>query len=93
MWAHNDPVFRKLKLQQIKDLYRLKVLKFYYSLYYGLFPSCFNCYIDVLNENMPSRYEFQPSARPKFDCLEDEHIYRIMFSISDNETCKLHTYK
>ena len=50
--AHSEPLLKELELLKIEDLYKLKILKFYYSLSYGLLPSYFNCYLDVLNVNM-----------------------------------------
>ena len=55
--AHSEPLFKELELLKIVDLYKLKIVKFYYNLSYGLLPSYFNCYIDVLNVNTPCGYE------------------------------------
>ena len=63
--AHSEPLFKEFELLKIEDLYKLKILKFYYNLSYGLLPSYFNCYIDVLNVNTPCEFELRESARPK----------------------------
>ena len=63
--AHSEPLFKELDLLKIEDLYKLKILKFYYNLSYGLLPSYFDCYLDVLNVNTPCGYELRQSARPK----------------------------
>ena len=63
--AHSEPLFKELELLKIEDLYKLKILKFYYNLSYGLLPSYFDCYLDVLNVNTPCGYELRQSARPK----------------------------
>ena len=55
--AHSEPLFKELELLKIEDLYKLKILKFYYNLSYGLLPSYFDCYLDVLNVNTPCGYE------------------------------------
>ena len=34
--AHSEPLFKELELLKIEDLYKLKILKFYYNLSYGL---------------------------------------------------------
>ena len=47
--AHSEPLFKELELLKIEDLYNLKILKLYYNLSYGLLPSYFDCYLDVLN--------------------------------------------
>ena len=54
--AHREPLFKELELLKIEDLYELKILKCYYNLSYGLLPSYFNCYLDVLNVNTPCVY-------------------------------------
>ena len=38
--AHSEPLFKELELLKIEDLYKLKILKFYYNLSYGM-PNCF----------------------------------------------------
>ena len=63
--AHSEPLFKELELLKIEDLYTLKIFTFYYNLSYGLLPSYFNCYIDVLNVNTSCEYELRQSARPK----------------------------
>ena len=63
--AHCEPLFKELELLKIEDLYKLRILKFYYNLSYGLLPSYFDCYLDVLNVNTPCGYELRQSARPK----------------------------
>ena len=55
--AHSEPLFKELEILKIKDLYKLKIFKLYYNLSYGLLPSYFNCYLDVLNVNTPCGYE------------------------------------
>ena len=34
--AHSEPLFKEFELLKIEDLYKLKILKFYYNLCYGL---------------------------------------------------------
>ena len=63
--AHIEPLFKELELLKIEDLNKLKILQFYYNLSYVLLLSYFNCYLDVLNVNMPCGYELRQSARPK----------------------------
>ena len=70
--AHSEPLFKELELLKIEDLYKLKILKFYYNLSYGLLPSNFNCYLDVLNVNTPCGYEQRRARDPKLDCLEQD---------------------
>ena len=60
--AHSEPLFKELELLKIEDLYKLKILKFYYNLSYGLLPSYFNCYLDVLNVSTPCGYELRQST-------------------------------
>ena len=48
--AHTDPLFRQLNVLKIKDMFKVKSLKFYYKLSYGLLPKYFNSYIHKLEE-------------------------------------------
>ena len=63
--ARSEPLFEELDFLKIEDLYKLKILKFYYNLSYGLLPSYFNCYLDVLNVKTPCGFELRQSARHK----------------------------
>ena len=52
--AHTDPLFKQLNVLKIKDMFKVKILKFYYKLSYGLLPKYFNSYIHKLEEE-PAR--------------------------------------
>ena len=52
--AHTDPLFNQLNVLKIKDMFKVKILKFYYKLSYGLLPKYFNSYIHKLEEE-PAR--------------------------------------
>ena len=52
--AHTTHLLVKHCLLYVRDMYKLKSLKFYYKLSYGLIPPCFNYYIEV-NEQKPVR--------------------------------------
>ena len=60
--AHSKPLFKTLKLLKIEDLYKLKLMKFYYNLSYNLLPSYFNCYLEVINNAFPYQYELRQIA-------------------------------
>ena len=47
--AHNEPLFKTLKLFKTEDIYKLKLMKFYYNLSYNLLPLYFNYYLEVIN--------------------------------------------
>ena len=47
--AHTNPLFCQLNLLKIKDIFKLRLLKFYYKLTCDLLPSYFNTYLDVIN--------------------------------------------
>ena len=51
--AHTNPPFCQLNLLKIKDIFKLKLLKFYYKLTCDLLPSYFNTYLDVINRAPP----------------------------------------
>ena len=64
--AHSEPLFKTLKLLKIEDLYKQKLMKFYYNcnLSYNLLPSYFNYYLEVINNAFPCQYELRQIARP-----------------------------
>ena len=51
MRVHSDPLFKNLKIMKIHDLYKLKLLKFYYKYLNNLLPSYFN---NFLQTNLPT---------------------------------------
>ncbi len=44
--AHTDPLFKKLSLLKVADIYDLNVLKFYYKYHHQLLPAYFNNILD-----------------------------------------------
>ena len=61
--AHSEPLFKTLKLLKIEDLYKLKLMKFYYNLSYNLLPSYCNYYLEVINNAFPCQYELRQIDR------------------------------
>ena len=62
--AHCEPLFKTIKLLEIEDVYKLKLMKFYYNLSYNLLPSYFNYYLEVINNAFPCRFELRQIAGP-----------------------------
>ena len=62
--AHSEPLFKTLNLLKIEDIYKLKLLKFYYNLSYNLIPSYFKYYLEVINNAFPCQYELRQIAGP-----------------------------
>ena len=52
--AHTTPLFIELGLLKVQDMFKLKLLKFYYKLSYDLVPSYFQTYREVI-ERGPTR--------------------------------------
>ena len=52
--AHTTPFFIELGLLKVQDMFKLKLLKFYYKLSYDLVPSYFQTYREVI-EREPTR--------------------------------------
>ena len=44
--AHTEPLFIQLGLLKVQDIYKLRLLKFYYKLCYGTLPYYFNYYFN-----------------------------------------------
>ena len=83
--AHSEPIFKTLKLLKIYDLYMLKRMKFYYNLSYNLLPSYFNCYLEVIDVDLPCQYALRQTARPlirpemtRFVSTELSVLYQLM---------------
>ena len=39
-------------------------MKFYYNLSYNLLPSYFNCYLEVIDDDLPCQYAHRQTAHP-----------------------------
>ena len=48
--SHTTPLLIKHGLLNVRDMYKLKLLKFYYKLSYDLLPPYFNYYIEVIEQ-------------------------------------------
>ena len=44
---------KRLQLLKIVDIFKLRVLKFYYNLYNGLLPAYFNVFLDFITREPP----------------------------------------
>ena len=62
--GYSEPLFKTLRLLKIEDVYKLKLMRFYYNLSYNLLPSYFNYNLGVINNAFPCQYELQQIARP-----------------------------
>ena len=60
--AHSESLFKTLKLSKIEDVYKLKIMKFYYNVSYNLLSSYFNYYLKMINNDFPYPYEAQQIA-------------------------------
>ena len=61
--AHTDPIFKKLKILQIDDLYNLSLLKFYYKFKKGTLPRYFHNIVYFHEHSYPTRYIEDPAHR------------------------------
>ena len=57
--AHTTPLLIKHGLLNVRDMYKLKLLKFYYKLSYDLLPPYFNNYIDIIEQKPARDLRFQ----------------------------------
>ena len=57
--AHTTPLLIKHGLLNVRDMYKLKLLKFYYNLSYDLLPPYFNKYIKIIEQKPASDLRFQ----------------------------------
>ena len=68
--AHTNPLFKRLQLLKIVDIFKLRVLKFYYNLYNGLLPVYFNVFLDIITREplrvLRNPLIYQPVLRTKY---------------------------
>ena len=57
--AHTSPLLIKHGLLNVRDMYKLKLLKFYYKLSYDLLPPYFNKYIKIIEQKPARDLRFQ----------------------------------
>ena len=62
--AHTTPLFIELGLLKVQDMFKLNLLKFYDKLFYGLLPSYFQTYREVI-EREPTRDLRQHCIHPR----------------------------
>lgn len=78
--AHSDPLFIKLKLLKIHDIYKLSLLKFYFKYEKGLLPNYFNGMFDTIypSHDYPTRISEQPvTARSKTETAKNSIRYSL----------------
>ena len=63
--AHSEPLLKELNLLKVKDLFELKVLKFFFKLYHNTLPPYFNSYRSHL-EKIVTPYTLGPHPLPVF---------------------------
>ena len=104
--AHTNPLFKRLQLLKIVDIFKLRVLKFYYNLYNGLLPAYFNVFLDCITREPPRVLRnpliHQPVLRTKYaECNLLFQLIKVINSLK-NDPCdtilkkvhlRTHTYK
>ena len=104
--AHTNPLFKRLQLLKIVDIFKLRVLKFYYNLYNGLLPVYFNVFLDIITREplrvLRNPLIHQPVLRTKYaECNLLFQLINVINSLK-NDPCdtilkkvhlRTHTYK
>ena len=67
--AHTTPLFIELCLLKVQDMFKLKLLKFYYKLSYDLLPSYFQTYREVIDR--------EPTCDLRQHCIHPPLIKRV----------------
>ena len=83
--AHTTPLLIKHGLLNVGDMYKLKLLKFYYKLSYDLLPPYFNNYIEII-EQKPARdlsYQYI-HARVYAECSPLFQLIKLINSLKNN---------
>ena len=87
--VHTTPLFIELGLLKVQDMFKLKLLKFYYKLSYDLVPSYFQTYREVI-EREPTRDLRQHCIHPLLITRCTRGV-RVVFSVtrmrSNNSAC------
>ena len=63
--AHTTPLLIKHGLLNVRTMFKLKLLKFYYKLSYNLLPPYFNNYIDIIEQKPARDLRFTFSVHPR----------------------------
>ena len=63
--AHTEPLFIQLGVLKVQDIFKLRLLKFYYKLCYGTLPQYFNHHREII-ERQPARPLRQHLIHPPF---------------------------
>ena len=104
--AHTNPLFKRLQMLKIVDIFKIRVLKFYYNLYNGLLPAYSNVFLDFITREPPRVLRnpliHQPVLRTKYaECNLLFQLIKVINSLK-NDPCdtilkkvhlRTHTYK
>ena len=96
--AHTEPLFLKLRLLKVEDIYKLCVLKFYYKYENKLLPSFFSKMFDSLypTHDYGTRQRDQPTTPiPKTKLAESSIRYAlppVISTIDENIIAKISTH-
>ena len=104
--AHTNPLFKRLELLKIVDIFKLRVLKSCYNIYNGLLPAYFNVFLDFITREPPRVLRnpliHQPVLRTKYaECKLFFQLIKVINSLK-NDPCdtilkkvhfRTHTYK
>ena len=104
--AHMNPLFKRFQLLKIVDIFKLKVLKFYYNLYHGLIAVYFNVFLYFITREPPRVLRnpliHQPVLRTKYaECNLLFQLINVISSLKNNSCdtilkkvhLRTHTYK
>ena len=69
--AHTTPLLIKHGLLNVRDMYKLKLLKLYYKLSHDLLPPYFNKYIEI--------FEQKPARDLRFQYIHAPLVKRVFF--------------
>ena len=72
-FAHTTPLFKSEGLLIVYDIFKLKLVKFFYKLSYDLLPQYFNSYHDVIDKEPPrvlrQHFIHQPMIKRAYDII------------------------
>ena len=90
--AHTTPLFVEEKLLKVQEIFKLKLLKFYYKLCNNLLPIYFDSYRDVIDRKPPCalRQHFIHQPMIKRSYAECTPLFHLIKLIKVLEKCTKH---
>ena len=90
-FAYTAPLFKSEGLLIVYDIFKLKLLKFFYKLSYDLLPPYFNRYRDVIDKKPPrvlrQHFNYQPMIKREYaECTPLYQLIKLINMMRNDPT-------